>query len=138
MRDEAAIDAVRRELEREPGVVAAIVFGSVARGQARDGSDLDVAVRWASIEARDAAARDILTWLGRLGRAAGRDVQVVDLERADPALVRRICDEGIWLFDRDPSGTRRLASERILEHFDWEHARRIIDEAHERRLGRRG
>jgi hypothetical protein len=61
----------------------------------------------------------------------------VDLERADPALVRRICAEGRWLFDRDSDATRRALAERILEHFDWEHARGIIDDAHARRLQRR-
>lgn len=117
---------------------AAILFGSVARGTARPGSDIDIAVLYADEAARSSAAADPLTLFGQLGLTARRDVHLVDLERVDSALRRSIFGTGRTLFDRSARRLRELNAATLLEYFDWAYARRVIDEGHRNRLGHPG
>lgn len=76
----------------------AYVFGSVARGEASAGSDLDVAVL--------GDAPFSLQRLGelaeRLARATGRDrVDLVDLAIAPPLVQAEVVREGLLALDRD-------------------------------------
>jgi hypothetical protein len=96
---------------------------------------VDVAVIYADAKARESVEQSLLMMLGRLGAAAGRDVHLIDLERADCALRRKIFASGLTLFDRINGRRRDLAVQTLLEYFDWEYARRVIDESYRRRLG---
>lgn len=131
----ADIDALGRALRADEGIGAAILFGSAAREHLRPGSDVDVAVRFTDDRARRAFGDDLVDSLGRLGLSAGRDVHLVDLERVDAALARRVLAEGKPLFDRDPAETRRLFARRLLEYFDWSYARRVMDDRLREQLG---
>jgi predicted nucleotidyltransferase len=135
MEQAGALARLTEALEADARVEAALVFGSVARGDARPDSDLDLAVRWASPQARQQVEQDLLTWIGRLSVAAEREVHLVDLERADPPLARRVLAEGKVLMDRSPARTRALLTHRLLEYFDWEYARGVIDRGLRTRLG---
>lgn len=101
--------ALRQELAGcEDNLVAAYLFGSVARGEERPGSDVDVAVLLGpdasvSLDGLPFALED------RLTRALGRPVQVVVLNQAPPDLIHRVLRDGELLLDRDPS--RRIAFE---------------------------
>ena len=75
---------------RAAGAAFAFVFGSRARGDARDDSDLDIAAWWPG----DAPAQ----W--RVALPAGVDLVV--LNRAPLELAGRIALEGEILFDDDP------------------------------------
>jgi predicted nucleotidyltransferase len=83
-------------------VVAAYLFGSVARGTEGEGSDVDVAVLL-----RRGAPRSLadlpLDLESALEGAVGRPVQVVVLSSAPPDLVHRVLRDGRLLLDRDPS-----------------------------------
>ena len=63
---------------RAAGAVYATVFGSVARGQARRDSDIDVAVSFG----RPMSADLRIAMTGIIAEAAGRSVDLVDLETA--------------------------------------------------------
>jgi len=83
----AALHAHEAEL-RQAGVVALSVFGSVARGEAEDGSDVNVLVRL-----EDAVLRSGFRYFGRLATLEGRlrdilgtDVDVV----AEPVRKERL------------------------------------------------
>lgn len=116
------------ELDGEPAVICAWLFGSVARGTARATSDIDVAVLCDL-----PAGTDALAWRAgleaRLSVATRREVQVVSVERAPADLVRRILRDGQLLVDRDRA--RRLAFEvrKRNEYFDmtpvWRRIRRL-------------
>lgn len=93
---------------RGAGLVAAYLFGSVARGQARAGSDVDVAV----LLERDPPPTLAGLELDResdLERIVGRPVQVVVLNGAPVDLVHRVLRDGHLLLERDRA--RRIAFE---------------------------
>lgn len=122
------ITTLPSELAADNAIVAAWLFGSVARGTARATSDVDVAVLCDL-----PAATDALAWRAgleaRLSAATRREVQVVSVERAPADLVRRILRDGQLLVDRDRA--RRVAFEvrKRNEYFDmtpvWRRIRRL-------------
>lgn len=123
------VEALRGQLIDDERVDAAYVFGSAVHGTLRDDSDVDLAIRWADAQARAAAHADMLTLLGRLGRSAGRDVHVVDLERIGPELRRRVFGEGTAVLDRSPRRTRDDHVRALMEVMDWEYARSLRNAA---------
>ncbi len=139
MNIETSIAALRDALLADERVSAAILFGSAARGQARPSSDLDVGVIARSdADAAELEARDV-DLIGRLSTAAGRDVQLVVLDRVEPVLGRQAFLAGRALFDRDPKKTARVLERILIEYFDGEYHRRMRAEALERRReARRG
>ena len=124
-------------LEADGRFAAAIVLGSVARGTPRADSDLDLAVVYADNAAREAVEGELLTVLGRLALAAGRELHLIDLERVDVGLRRAVFERGTVLVDRAPRRLRDLRVTTGIEYLDWEYARSVVDAAHARRLAAR-
>jgi len=98
-------------------VVAAWLFGSVARGTARADSDVDVAVLFT---ARQLSTLEggVLDLEGELERDLGRVVDVVDVRRAPVDLVHRVLRDGIPLCDRDASKRIRFEVKARNDYFD--------------------
>jgi predicted nucleotidyltransferase len=95
------IDSLRAALTDAP-CVAAWLFGSRARGDARVDSDVDVAVLFG--RPRPTRLEDLpVALLARLERAAGREVDLVILDGADPDLIHRVLRDGILLVEHDRS-----------------------------------
>ena len=94
--DTPELRAAAEQIAREAGLELVVLFGSVARGEAR-AEDLDLGVLGAApIDAVDLTNR--LTVL--LGR---QDVDVVDLRTADPVLLMQVAGEGNALFESTPA-----------------------------------
>jgi len=109
---------LRSIFEREAeDVVAAYLFGSVARGAARPDSDVDVAVLHRG-RADGSLASTPLRLEERLERVLGRTVQVVSLNSAPADFVHRVLRDGAFLLDRDPSFRIRFEVGRRNEYFD--------------------
>lgn len=122
----AAIEArLRAFFEDEPrGAVAVYLFGSVARDDARPGSDVDVGVLFgedppATLEAPQFAIEV------RLEQLLGLPVQVVALNRAPADLVHRVLLDGRIVLDRDPPARIRFEVRRRNEYFDLAPIRRL-------------
>ncbi len=136
---EVSIAAVTDALLADERVSAAILFGSAAKGVARASSDLDLAL--VARSARDAAGIDAqyLDLVGRLTRAAGRDVHLVLLDSAEPVLGRQAFLGARVLFEREPSRTANVLERILVEYFDGEYHRRMraeaLDRRHESRRG---
>jgi len=134
-----SIAAGSAALEADPGVSAAILFGSAAKGVARAASDLDVAIIAASERDFRALGAEYLELAGRLSACAGRDVHLTLLDRVEPVLGRQVFLHGRKLFDRDPGRSVDVLERITLEYFDGEYHRRMRAEALERRReARRG
>lgn len=112
------MEALKRALEADPRVGYAVVFGSVARGVSHAGSDLDVAV--AGTGGRRLSALDLGDIASRLEAAAGRPVDVLDLEEAPPALAYRIFRDGRVLVERDRARLTERRARAILEYLDFQ------------------
>jgi hypothetical protein len=101
----------------EDGIVAVYLFGSIARGTAGPGSDVDVAVLYA--EAPPVSLEGLpLDLEAKLERVLGAQVEVVVLNRAAVDLVHRILRDGRLLVDRDPSARIRFEIRARNEFFD--------------------
>ena len=88
-----------------PGLELAFVFGSVARGESRPTSDLDLAIVGEDVDAFDLA--------GRLSLATGREVDVVDLARAPIPLLIAVLRDGAVVFEGSPGAEGRFRSKTL-------------------------
>lgn len=99
------------------GLVAAYLFGSVARGTASPASDVDIAILVDKDPPRTFEALP-LGLEGDLERVLGRRTQVVVLNRAPVDLVHRVLRDGQLLCERDRSARIRFEVRARAEYFD--------------------
>ena len=98
-------------------IIAAYLFGSVARGTAGARSDVDVAVLYAA--APPATLESLpLDLESRIGQLVGRTAQVIVLNTAPVGLVHRVLRDGVLLLDRAPSARIRFEVRARNEFFD--------------------
>ncbi len=114
------LSRLRAELRTEPGVSAAILFGSRARGDDQADSDVDLLVRLRARADRWALAR-------RLSERLGLAVEIVTLDDAEgaPLLLAEVLDEGRVLVDRDGTWPALLARRARIESAAARERRRI-------------
>jgi predicted nucleotidyltransferase len=117
--DAGAVERRLREFFAAPpdGVVAAYLFGSVARGTAGRRSDVDVAVLHATPPplTLEGLPLDLQADLERL---LGHPVEVVNLDRAPAGLIHRVLRDGRLLVDADPGARIRFEVRARNEFFD--------------------
>jgi predicted nucleotidyltransferase len=99
------------------GIVCVYVYGSVARGEAHDTSDIDVAVLCSQ------EPPPTLDGLGlelgyRLERLLGKPVDSVILNRAPLDLIHRVLRDGMLVYDSDPSSRIRFEVQARNAYFD--------------------
>ena len=88
---------------RAAGAAYATVFGSVGRGQALPGSDIDVAVSFGKPMSSDLR----MAVLGIVADVSGRSVDLIDLESAD-ALIRARALGGTEILCDSPATRQRM------------------------------
>jgi hypothetical protein len=100
-----------------PGIVAAYLFGSVARGTATARSDVDIAVLY---EVAPPATIDGLPveLERRIEKLVGRPVQVIVLNRAPVDLIHRILRDGVLVLDSAKSARIRFEVKARNQFFD--------------------
>lgn len=110
---ERALAAVR------PDVIAAYLFGSQARGTAREDSDVDVAilVKGEPAPTLEGLGMDVLA---DLERDLGRRVDLVVLNHAPTDLVHRVLCDGRLLLERDRSARIAFEVKARNEYFDMQ------------------
>jgi len=97
-----------------PGVVLAVLFGSIATGRQRPDSDLDIAV--AAREALTAAEKMAL--IEALAERTGRPVDLIDLKAVTEPLLGQIVRHGRRLLGSD-SAYGQLISRHLFEQADF-------------------
>jgi predicted nucleotidyltransferase len=115
----ASIEQALRKLfaSRPAGIVAAYLFGSVARGTAGARSDVDVAVLYEA--APPATIEGLpLDLENAIHRVVARPVQVIVLNTAPVSLVHRVLRDGVLVLDRAPSARIRFEIRARNEFFD--------------------
>lgn len=96
----------------------ALLFGSNARGDAREGSDVDVAI--GLVPGTRLAAYDIGDLVSRLESRTARTVDLVILDEAPPAIAYRVFRDGVEVFVRDRSALVDRKARAILEYLDYQ------------------
>jgi predicted nucleotidyltransferase len=132
--DAAALDRLAHALDRE-GVVAAMLIGSQARGNAGPLSDIDVAV-WH--EPNLGPSQRLSLQLG-LASAAGsalgtNEIDIVMLNRAPPLLRQRAIRDAVRLVERNPDERVRLETRAILDYLDTAPLRAELGQGLRRRI----
>jgi predicted nucleotidyltransferase len=99
------------------------IFGSVARGEERPDSDVDLAVLCEPALGLDERA----AVMDQVGRVVGRDVDVIDLAAAPPALAWEILTTGHLLVERDEAHVERFVrGARYAAEDDEQRARMVL------------
>lgn len=111
------VDAIRAILDRDPRIAYALLFGSAARGTSHQESDLDVAIGFAAQVSFDSAETGAL--VADLEQATGRNVDLVFLHEAPPALAYRIFRDGVTVLDRDHRAFTERKVRAVLEYLDF-------------------
>jgi predicted nucleotidyltransferase len=104
--------------------LAVYLYGSVARDEARSGSDVDVGILFA-VEPPATLGAPQFQIEAALERLLGRAVQVVALNRASADLVHRILRDGRLVLDRDRAARIRFEVRSRNEYFDMAPIRRM-------------
>jgi uncharacterized protein len=112
------VDRLERYFAEKPGdLAAAYLYGSVARDEARPGSDVDVGVLF--VEDPPPTLAGLPTRVeAELAELLHGNVQVVSLNSAPVDLVQRVLRDGVLLLDRDRS--RRIAFEVRSRNAYWD------------------
>jgi predicted nucleotidyltransferase len=103
------LSGMRTALRTEPNVRLAVLFGSLAKGDGVESSDVDLLVLL-----RDDGAATVAGLSGRLNARLGRDIQIVRLADAQrsPELMLDVLTDGRVLVDRDDRWWPLAAGER--------------------------
>ena len=111
-------ESVTEELaSADDRLVAAYLFGSVARGTDSSNSDIDVGILLRT--APSSGLNDLRFEVeGHLERALGRRTQVVILNNAPPDLLHRVLRDGRLLVERDRAARIRFEVRARNEYFD--------------------
>ncbi|WP_260296039.1 type VII toxin-antitoxin system MntA family adenylyltransferase antitoxin [Sedimenticola hydrogenitrophicus] len=98
-------------------LACAYLFGSTARGEAKPGSDIDIAVLFHQEPpcSLDGLGMDIA---GGIEGATGKRVDVVVLNRASPDLIHRVLRDGVLILEKDRSARIRFEIRARAEYFD--------------------
>ncbi len=114
----AVVDRIRALLREEPDIALAYVFGSCGRGDAQDGSDVDVAIL---ADGAVGLAR-LASFAERLQHALGGPaVDLVDLRACSPLLASEVAREGLIVLERSPEARLdfELDAVRRMEDTRW-------------------
>lgn len=109
---------IREALAGFPDLRIAILFGSLARGEARAGSDIDLAV----LAGEPLSSATICEIVGAVAEATGRPVDLVDLvdlARAGEPLLGEILRHGRFVLESDVEARAELARRHIFESTDF-------------------
>ncbi len=109
---------IARILAGYEGIATAWLFGSVARGEAGDHSDLDLAILPTACAEVDSDT--LLRLANELEPFApsGR-VDLVILGEQGPVFLHRVLSEGHLVLDRDPQRRVAFESRVYVEYLDW-------------------
>ena len=101
----------------EPDVLAAYVFGSIARGTSGPLSDIDIAVLFRDPTRREEVRGRLTDALSR--RLRSSRVDVIDLDRAPVNLRYHVLRDGRRIVCRDRGRVQRLAAATVREYLDF-------------------
>ncbi len=129
LEDRRIRDIVRLLVERF-GLESLWLFGSVAAGNTRSDSDLDLA----GLFRAPPSTEDLLAAQAEVASLAGREADLVDLERVSPILAMQALRHGRLVHDTDPGRRVGFVAGLIGRYEDVKRFRAPIERAALRRV----
>lgn len=99
-------------------ILGVFLFGSYAKNQARESSDVDVAIYVDPDVGRGSTLDLRLRYTVELETAIGKQVDVIILNQAPPILRHQVFRHGILIYERDPARVRRFVGNALTEFYD--------------------
>ena len=125
---QAILDSIRIQ----PDIRLAILFGSLATGEAHEGSDLDIAVD----AGRSLTAREKMALISELAQRTGRPVDLVDIRAVGEPLLGQILRHGKRIMGSD-THYANLISRHLLDQADYlPYRNRILAERRQAWIGK--
>jgi len=116
-------ESLKKHLQQDVGIKQAILFGSLARGEARDDSDVDLAVALDHVLDADEKMRMV----ENLALVTGRTVDLIDLKVVGEPLLGQILQHGKQLVG-DELMYAELLRRHMFEQADFmPYRQRILD-----------
>jgi predicted nucleotidyltransferase len=129
--DPNLVESLRAALAARPEIYDGYLFGSVARGDAHERSDVDVAVYVDEVALQQPGFGYQAELGADLQSALKRsDVDVVVLNRAPPLLYYRVLRDGVRLVSRDPVASTTREGRAFSRYFDYVPQLAKIEAAH--------
>ncbi len=123
---------IEQVMARHPSVVLAILFWSMAKDQARNDSDLDIAVA----SSTPLTAQTHLAIIKDLALAVGRPVDLIDLDRTHNPLLQQILTKGRRVLCHDRTRYAELLLRMVYEEADlMPYYRRILSDRRQAWIG---
>jgi len=123
---------IKYVMARHPSVVLAILFGSMATDQARNDSDLDIAVASSS----PLTAQTHIAIIEDLALVVGRPVDLIDLDRIHNPLLQQILTKGRRVLCQDRTRYAELLLRMVYEEADvMPYYRRILSDRRQAWIG---
>lgn len=118
------IDAAENLLNAEADIVLAIVYGSYAAGNAREESDLDIAVAGR----QKLTPEERLNLAEKLERATGKSVDLRDLRALEGLILVQVLSKGRVLVRKDPVLLGNLTVKMLSFQEDlWPQVRPVLE-----------
>lgn len=121
-------------LARQDDILAAYLYGSVARGQANCLSDVDVAVLLAAGPDHQAVVERQMMLMTHLDHFSDRQVQVTVLNHASPQLAYEVIRDGWLLYESDRLARIQFEVCAMKIYFDFQPALKAYDRALTKRI----
>ena len=126
MVDKDLVSQIKTALEKEPGVVAAYIIGSVVTGTANNESDFDLAV---VVRSRKIINEDNIYELIRgINFPRDLDLSVVD-KTSSPIFLYQIVSKGDKIYEKNSLETVEFESFALRNYYDTAHTRNIYHQA---------
>jgi predicted nucleotidyltransferase len=128
-------DGVAMCVSKKREIQAAYVFGSVASGRVRPGSDVDIAVLLNPKSARLGSLRYRLQLAAEIANAIGRsDVDLVILNDASPVLAHQVLSKGKLAFERSARARIEFQVRTVNTYLDTEPMRALYRQYLKKRI----
>lgn len=111
------IEKLQHFLENDSNVIFAVIFGSYATGRYKKGSDIDMGIFFAE----HPKGLDLLNLIHRLSELAGRDVDVVVLNKASAFVRHQAMKNKIVLIVKDKTVYRRFREKTISDYDEYKY-----------------
>jgi predicted nucleotidyltransferase len=123
---------IKHVMARHPSVVLAIPFGSMATDQARNDSDLDIAVATST----PLTTQTHIAIIEDLALTVGRPVDLIDLDRTHNPLLQQILTKGRRVLCHDRTRYAELLLRMVYEEADlMPYYRRILSDRRQAWIG---